>query len=242
MSLGAVAISGSIPIITALPPPSLSAPVYVDHVKTESVSDTFLIENLTGLTADAVIIVVAATRSTSANRTHNAPTIGLNLNSSLVLVDSINEVQPSTTNNIRASMWIGRLSGTPGTGNLQMMTNGNVSQGVLAVYTVVGAALPQLTKGADSETTGTTLTVAFEDIGTPAANTLSIGLYGQNGAGGTGIAASGFTSLTDMAIDFGSNMRTWLGYDLTSPANNVPFTGGQSGNAKSGVAVLLGQQ
>lgn len=243
MSLAAVAAFAGYPVFSAATPPTLEAPTFEGLFTSSSIIDTLLVESITGLPGAGTIIILAKTRSTTTDRTHGTPTLdGISLTGSLSLVGSINEVQPATSNNIRTSMWVGRLTGTPGDGDVQMICSGNVSQSLLAVYSTEGAALPHATQGTNSETTGTGLTVAFDDAGAPIENSLAIGAYAQNGTGGAGLAASGFTSLADVAVDFSTNMRTWAGYDLTSPANNVPFTGGQDGNAKSGVAILLEQQ
>jgi hypothetical protein len=243
MSLAAVAACAAQPIQAAATPPTLEAPTFRKLFTSSSVIDTLLADGITGLPGAGTLIVMAATRSTTANRTHGTPTLsGISLSGSFSLVGTVNTLQPSTTNNVRVSMWVGRLTGTPGDGDVQMVTSGNVSQSLLAVYSTVGAALPHATQGTGTATTGTALTVAFDDTGTPAAASLSIGIYAQNGVGGAGLAATGFTSLADMATDFSTNMRVAGLYDLTSPANNFPVTGGQDGNAKSGVAVLLEQQ
>lgn len=242
MSLAAVAAFASQPVFPAPTPPTIEAPTLEGLFTSTSVIGTLLVEGITGLPAAGTIIIIAATRSTSADRTHGTPTLdGISLSEALVSLGTVNEVQPATTNNTRISAWVGKLTGTPGDGDVQMVPSGNVSQSMLAVYSTVGAAWPHATQGDNSNATGTTLTVAFDDTDTPATDSLAIGAFAQNGTGGTGLAASGFTSLADLAVTYGSSMLTWGGYDIDSAANNVPFTGAQDGNAHVGVAVLLDQ-
>lgn len=239
--LGAVASVASSSLIIS-PPPTLAVPVFESVFTGSSVTDTLLAESITDLPASGALLVMAATRSTSADRSHGTPTLsGISISGSFSSIGSINEVQPATTNNVRVSMWIARLAASPGTGNVQMVCSGNVSQSLLAVYSIVGAGIPHATQGQNTGTAGTDLTVSFDDTGTPQAASMAIGIYAQNGAGGAGLAAAGFTNLANATVDFSTNMRVWAAYDLTSPANNIPFTGGQSNNAKSGVGVLLEQ-
>lgn len=217
------------------PPDELEAPILEAFQEITAATST-LTAAAVGPPANSRLIAVALTRNGTADRTHAVPSSsGLSLASGWALVGSRN-INPGGTTNLRVSIWEAIAGATPGAGDVSTTTNANIAEGFFAVLSIKGGGA-RLTQGIADNASGTTLVLPMADSSTPPANSVALFAFVNNGTGGSGIAASGFTMLEDLTKAL-TNGRYGVGYNLGSPPAEWTITGAQNNSGKVAVGVI----
>lgn len=229
-----VSLIGALASSTALTPPASPITIALAETPvTASTTTTTPFETASGtLTppADCDVVVVFGWRCGSSLRTNSAPTATFATVAGFTEVADASDLNgDGAGNGIRATLWVGRATGSPGSGVVTCATSASTYQQILAVFWVEHATGAASAIIEAMTSTGTTIAGSWSPS-TPA-HGVGVALMVQQGTNDTPAFSNDPVMVTGQPADIGQ-MGTALGVYTGVPAGTQTVSGGQSARSR----------